>query len=65
MQSLRNIFQLSNFLAKGMTTYLSPAIQNELIELLGKKGKTFHSGGNKGSKRFFHFTRWYSRRLSY
>ena len=49
-----SVIQLSS---KGMTTYLSPTIQNVLIELLGKKGKTSHSGGNKGSKIFFHFTR--------
>ena len=47
-----SVIQLSS---KGMTTYLSPTIQNELIELLAKKGKTSHFGGNKGSKIFFHF----------
>ena len=31
-----SVFQLSS---KGMTTYLSPTIQNELIELPGKKAK--------------------------
>ena len=49
-----SVIQLSS---KSMTTYLLPAIQNELIELLGKKGKTSHCGGNKDSKIFFHFTR--------
>ena len=47
---------------KGMTTYLSPAIQNELIELLGKRS---HSGGDKDSKVFLNFTWQYSWRLSY
>ena len=41
---------------QGMTTYLSPAIQNELIELLGNKGKRSHSGGDKDSKVFLNFT---------
>ena len=42
---------------KGMTTYISPIIQNELIELLGKRS---HSGGDKDSKVFLNFTRQYS-----
>ena len=49
-----SVIQLSS---KGMTTNLLPTIQNELIEFLGKKGKASHSGGNKGSKIFFQFTR--------
>ena len=44
-----SVIQLSS---KGMTTYVSPTIQNELIDLLGKKVETSHSGGNKAAKYF-------------
>ena len=43
-----SVIQLSS---KGMTTYLLPTIQNELIEFLGKNGKTSHSG-RKAAKYF-------------
>ena len=36
MKEHLSVIQLSS---KGMTTYLSPTIQNELIEFLGKKVK--------------------------
>ena len=45
-----SVIQLSS---KGMTTYLSSTIQNELIEFFEKNGKTSHSGKNKGSKIIF------------
>ena len=49
-----SVIQLSS---KGMTTYLLPTIQNELIELLGKKVKHFILEKIKAAKIFFHFTR--------
>ena len=44
-----SIIQLSS---KCMTTYLSPTIQNELIELLGKKVKHLILEGIKAAKHF-------------
>ena len=52
MQSFKehlSVFQLSS---KGMTTYLSPTIQNELIELLGKKVKHIILEEMKAAKYF-------------
>ena len=39
MQSFKEHLSVIQLSSKGMTTYLSPTIQNELIELLGKKVK--------------------------
>ena len=49
-----SVIQLSS---KSMTTYLPPTIQNELIELLGKKVKHLILEEIKAAKIFFHFTR--------
>ena len=39
MKSFKEHLSVIQLSSKGMTTYLSPTIQNELIELLGKKVK--------------------------
>ena len=56
-----SVIQLSN---KGMTTYLLPTIQNELIELLGKKVKHLILEETKAAK-YFSFYSIVLRRLSH
>ena len=53
---IKEHFSVIHLSSKGMTTYLSPTIQNELIELLGKKIKHLILEKIKAAKIFFHFT---------